>query len=76
MLDENHVHFIYGGKAYALYKTTGQPFVAHVRVVNGEQKVSYFEIEYDQLPEQVKRWWKEYQERTSADPEHSRTGET
>ena len=74
MLRQDHVYFIYGAKTYAVHMTTGQPFVAHFRVVHGEQKVSYFEVEYDQLPEQVKTWCKEYRERTLADAAHSYRG--
>ena len=66
MLDENCVHFIHGGELYAAHSVTGLPFVAHCRTVNGGQRTSYFEIEYDQLPEQVKVWWTEYKEGTSS----------
>jgi hypothetical protein len=65
MLHEDYVHFLFGAKIYALHRLTGQPHLAHLEAATGVQSASYIPIEYQQLPDQVKRWWTEYKEQTS-----------
>lgn len=67
MLHEDYVHFLFGAKIYAVHRVHEKPYRAHLQVVNGEQSVSYFPMEYDQLPDQVKRWWTEFKEKTSSE---------
>ena len=62
LLREDCVHFVYREKLYALQEVTGQPYIGHLRTINGTRDVLYVEIEYEQLPEQVRVWWKQFRE--------------